>query len=189
VDLFRRYFRMLRIQLAARRATRRGRTLDPFDVGRVNDRVWLTDLDELRHMNNGVYLGLMDHARLDLLERTGLWRVLRAAGVYPVVTSQTITYRKSLTLGQRFTIETRLAGFDDRQVYIEQRFVVAGEQYAQGFVAGRFLRERGGVVSMADLADLTGVDVAGHPIPDWMHDWAENVRMPSTRADAPSVWE
>lgn len=176
---------MFRIQLAARRAPQ----LDPFDVGRVRDRVWLTDLDELRHMNNGVYLGLMDHARLDLLERTGLWKVLRGVGVYPVVTSQTVSYRKSLTLGQRFTIETRLAGFDERQVYIEQRFVVAGELYVQAFVAGRFLRDRGGVVSMSELADVTGVDVADHPIPSWMHAWAEQVRMPSTRDEAPSTWD
>jgi acyl-CoA thioesterase FadM len=185
VDLFRRYFRLFRIRLAARRGPR----LEPDDVSRVHDRVWATDIDELRHMNNGVYLGLLDHARLDLLLRTGLWGRIRSAGVYPVVTTQTISYRKSLTLGQRFTIETRIAGYDDRQVYIEQRFVVDGEQYVRAVVAGRFLRDRGGVVSIAELGEVTGVDVAAHPIPEWMSDWASHVRMPSTRDAAPSVWE
>src|SRR3546814_5466286 len=42
---------------------------------------------------------------LDLMVRSGIWRRLREARIYPVVTAQTITYRKSLELGQRFTVE------------------------------------------------------------------------------------
>jgi len=184
VDLIRRYLRMFRIQLAARRGAR----LALHDVATRHERVWLTEIDELRHMNNSVYLGLMDHARLDLLLRSGVWKLMRAAAIYPVVTSQTISYRKSLELGDGYDIETRIAGYDERQVYIEQRFVRAGEVTAVAFVAGRFLRDRGGVVSMAELGEVTGVDVAAFPIPAWMAEWAAATRLPSTKDPAPSTW-
>jgi YbgC/YbaW family acyl-CoA thioester hydrolase len=190
VDLIRRYLRMLRIQLAARR----GPKLGLHDVAIRRERVWLTDIDELRHMNNSVYLGLLDHARLDLLLRSGAWKLMRHAGVYPVVTMQTISYRKSLELGDRYEIQTRIAGYDERQVYIEQRFVRDGEVTAVAFIAGRFLRDRAvagrsGVVTMAELGEVTGVDVSALGIPDWMADWAAATRLPSTREAAPSIWK
>lgn len=185
MDLIRRYLRMLRIVLGARRAPRIGL----HDVAVRRERVWLTDLDELRHMNNSVYLGLMDHARLDLLLRSGAWQRIRAAGIYPVVTHQTISYRKSLELGERYQIETRIAGYDERAVYLEQRFVRRGEITARAFIAGRFLRDRGGVVPMSEVGEVTGVDVTARPIPAWMAAWAEATRLPSTREDAPSIWD
>jgi YbgC/YbaW family acyl-CoA thioester hydrolase len=184
VDWFRRYLRMARITRTARAGT-----LELHDVGVVRDRVWLSDIDELRHMNNSVYLGLLDHARLDLLLRSGAWTKIRAAGIYPVVTTQTITYRRSLELGERFTIETRIAGYDEKAVYIEQRFVRGGEVTARAFVAGRFLRDTGGTVPMAELGEVTGVDVTASPIPRWMGEWAAATRLPSTREPAPSLWD
>jgi acyl-CoA thioesterase FadM len=106
-----------------------------------------------------------------------------------VVTAQTISYRKSLELGERFDIETRIAGYDERAVYLEQRFVRAGEVTAVAFIAGRFLRERGGVVSTAELGEIVGVDVTAHPIPAWMAAWAAATRLPGTKRPAPSVWD
>ncbi|MET0590676.1 MAG: acyl-CoA thioesterase [Naasia sp.] len=181
---FRRFFRLLWLT-----ATRRRRPpLDIHDVARMPMRVWPSDLDELRHVNNGVYLSMMDMPRYDLLLRSGAWAKMRRAGVYPVVASQTITYRKSLTLGQRFVIETRIVGYDERAVYIEQRFVVDGEIYARGFVKGRFVRRSGGTASTAEMAQLTGISTTGFTLPEWVTRWADDVVLPPTRAEAPSVW-
>lgn len=184
MDPIRRFTRMFRIQAGARRKA----PLDIQDVSIVHDRVWLTDLDELRHMNNGVYLSLLDHARLDLMLRSGAWRKMRAAGVYPVVTAQSVAYRKSLELGQRFQIESRIIGYDDRAVYIEQRVVSKGEIYARAFVQGRFLRDAGGVAPMDQVGELVGVVTADHPAPAWLTEWSSHVSLPSTRQPAPSDW-
>jgi YbgC/YbaW family acyl-CoA thioester hydrolase len=184
MDWIRRYARLLRIRSAARRRP----PLAFSDVSVVHDRVWWSDIDELRHMNNGVYLSLLDHARLDLMLRSGGWQAFRAAKVYPVVTAQTIAYRRSLELGQRFEIQTRILGYDARSVYIEQRVVREGEIYSRAIVAGRFLRDAGGVVPIEEVGALVGVDVARHPVPAWVVDWAANVRLPSTRDPAPSDW-
>jgi acyl-CoA thioesterase FadM len=185
VDILRRSLQLVRLSLTASRRPRIGL----YDVARMRGRVWPTDLDEYRHVNNGVYLSMMDLPRLDLLMRSGLWPRFKAAGIYPVVASQTITYRKSLRLWQAFEIETRILGYDDRAVYLEQRFVADGEVYARGFVKGRFLRRGGGVVPIAEVGMLAGIDPAAHPVPDWLRDWSQHVTLPSTRAAAPSAWD
>jgi len=184
MDLFRRFSRLFRIRFAAKRRP----PLTFQDVSIVHDRVWWSDIDELRHMNNGVYLSLLDHARLDLMLRSRGWQRFRAAKVYPVVTAQSIAYRRSLELGQRFQIETAIAGYDDRCVYIEQRVVAKGEIYARAYVQGRFLRDAGGVVPIDEVGRIVDVDVAEHPAPAWLSEWAEHVRLPSTREPAPSEW-
>ena len=104
--------------------------LEIYDVCSSPRRVMPGDLDELRHMNNGVYLSTLDHARFELIMRTGLWKSLNDEGMYPVVSAQTISYRKSLELWQKYAIESRLAGVDERSVYVEQRFVVGGEVFS-----------------------------------------------------------
>ena len=76
--------------------------MDLHDVLRVRRRVWPGDLDELWHVNNGVYLSMLDLARYELLKRSGVWGRMQQARLYPVVAAQTIAYRKSLRLGQRF---------------------------------------------------------------------------------------
>ena len=80
------------------------------EVARTNFITLPTDLDINRHMNNGVYFSIMDVARFDMLVRNGVWQMMRDNGWYPVVASETVTFRKSLSLWQRFTIESRLVG-------------------------------------------------------------------------------
>jgi len=175
---------MFRIQWGAKRRP----ALGLQDVSVVKDRVWLTDIDELRHMNNGVYLGLLDHARLDLMVRSGTWKKLRDAGVYPVVTAQTVAYRKSLEFGQAFEIHSRIIGYDDKSVFMEQRVIRRGEIFARAYVIGRFLRDKGGVAAITEVGEIVGVDVAQYPVPEWMLEWAAHNALPSTKSPAPNDW-
>jgi len=173
--------------------SRFGRRLDHFDVVRTRFVTSPTDLDILRHMNNGVYLSIMDVARFDMLHRTGIWKIFVARGWYPVVVAETISFRKSLTLGQRFTVESRILGFDAKAVYVEQRFVrpdAAGdpEIYAHGFIRGRFLKRTGGVVTVAELLEAVGLAPENVTVPEWLLKWSDDVAMPATRAPAPSIW-
>ena len=158
------------------------------DVDRLPMRARLTDLDQLRHVNNGVFLSMMDLGRVDLMMRTGVWKKLMDAGYYPVVAAQTITYRKSLQWRQKFVLETRMAGFHDKALFVEQRFVVDGEIFARAFVKARFLKRTGGTVPVEELNALAGVDLTLIPLEAWVRRWADDVALPSTRAEAPSVW-
>jgi len=168
---------------------RNGPRLDPHDVGRMAFRVLPTDLDVLGHMNNGVYLSIMDLGRMDLLQRSGVWSRLLRAGFFPVMADETISFRRSLLPWQRFTLETRIVGYDAKAVYVEQRAVVEGQIYARATTRGRFVKRTGGTVSTAEVAEVTGIDITGHPLPEWMARWATDVALPAARAAAPSEWD
>ena len=158
------------------------------DVAVTPFRVMPTDLDVLGHMNNGVYFSIMDLGRMDLMIRAGVWKKLTERGFYPVVSKETISFRKSLQPWQRFTVETRIAGYDDKAVFIEQRCVVKGEIFARGFMCGRFLKKTGGTVSIAELADVLDVDPTEVTLPEWLARWSADMVLPATRGDAPSEW-
>jgi acyl-CoA thioesterase FadM len=173
--------------------SRRKPTLDHYEVARTRFITLPTDLDVNRHMNNGVYFSIMDVARFDMLVRNGVFGIMRARNWYPVVVSETITFRKSLSLWQRFAIESRLVGYDEKAVYLEQRFVRPDahgkpEIYAQGFIRARFLRKEGGTVPVPELIEAFGAPPADDELPAWIERWGADVALPATRAAAPSVW-
>ena len=140
-------------------------------------RVAPTDLDPLLHMNNGKYLSLMDLGRVDLMLRAGLWPRLNKLGWYPVVAAQTITYRRSLNPLQGFDLVTRVIGFDDRAVYVEQTFRRDGRIHANAIVKARFLKKSGGSVSIEELLSLTGPAPADLTLPDWVEEWSTRTRI------------
>jgi len=69
---------------------------DALGPTRKRFRVWPPDLDVLMHVNNGVYLTMLDVARVDLLLRSGAGARLWRKGFYPVVAAETIRFRRSL---------------------------------------------------------------------------------------------
>lgn len=172
------YFRLLLLRLR----TRRARRVSLWDEARTPFRVVPTDLDPLRHVNNGKYLSMLDLGRMDLMLRSGFWQSLTDRGWYPVVAAQTITYKRSLTLGQRFELVTRVLGVDERAAYMEQTFVRHGSVVARAVVQARFLRTSGGTVPSAELLDALGGAPADRELPAWVHDWAGAVRISSTEA-------
>ena len=181
-------WRTLLIMLFARRRLRRGGLLPATAVGRIRLRTLPTDIDVLRHMNNGRYLSLFDLGRWDLLVRTGLTDAMRTHGWYAVVSSETITFRKSLELWQRFTLESRLIGHDDRAIYLEHRAIVDGEIYARAIIRARLLKRSGGALTHDELFAAVGRPEGLPEVPDWVHDWAAAASLPSRRSSAPSDW-
>jgi len=167
----------LRIRLAA---VRPGRRPTLWDEARTPFRVLPTDLDTLMHVNNGRYLTLMDLGRYDLLSRSGFWKESARRGWYAVVAAQTITYKRSLTLGERFSLRTRVLGVDERAVYIEQTFVRQGAVVARAVVQARFLRREGGSVTPDEILAATGGAPRDLTLPRWVHEWADAVRISSS---------
>ncbi len=174
---------------AARRRLRRGGQLGPGGVGTVRLRVLPTDLDILRHMNNGRYLSLFDLGRWDLLIRTGVFDAMQKRGWYAVVAAETVTFRKPLRLWQRFDVESRMIGHDDKSIFLEHRAVVRGEICARVIVASRMLRRTGGVVRHEELFAALGRPEGVPEIDPWVHDWVMASALPSTKGPAPSVWD
>jgi acyl-CoA thioesterase FadM len=170
------YLRLMLLRLR----NRHRRPLGIWDTSRTPMRVALTDLDLLRHVNNGKYLSMLDLGRMDLLTRSGLWGEVTARGWYPVVAGQTITYRRSLTLGQSFDLYTRILGYQDRWVYVEQTFCRGDVVHAQALVRSRFLKRNGGSVENDELRELTGEAPDDRAVPDWVSEWTARTRIADT---------
>lgn len=164
--------RQVRLALAARfpRPAVPGQGLFDPSVSRM--RVTPADLDVYLHVNNGVYLQMMDQARTNLLADLGALPLLAERGWYPVVAASTMSYRRSLRLGERFTITTTVLGWDPRVVYLEQRFARGEDHVARGVVAGRFLARSGARVPAHDVAALLGHDGPSPDLPDDVAAWA-----------------
>jgi acyl-CoA thioesterase FadM len=146
----------------------RGETLAPLGTSVITLHVWPTDLDLLLHMNNGRYLSLMDLGRVDLMVRAGFWREARRRGWYPVVASALVDYRRPLTAFQSFELRTRVAGWDDRWIFIEQQFVKDGA-IAAAATLKTAIRDSAGSVSTTDAlvalgADLTSPALSEHAL-------------------------
>lgn len=133
-------------------------------------RVWFTDLDTLRHVNNGVFLSMMDLGRVELMMRSGLARKLRERGWFTVVVAETIQFRRSLTLFQKFCIETRVLGWDETAILIEQHFIRGEEVCAHALVRARVLK-RGGKVTPTEFAQAMGIDPVSPPIGGYAARW------------------
>lgn len=134
-------------------------------------RVWFSDLDVLRHMNNGVYLSLQDLARMDYMIRAQAAPIIRKNNWYPVVASETIRFRKSLHFLQKFQIHTRLISWDEKYIFLEHKFVSHGQVIALGMIRARFLKKSGGTVSPQELLQALNLNTEAPPQPQHLKDW------------------
>lgn len=150
-------------------------------------RVWPTDVDVALHINNGMYFSLMDLGRMDLMLRAGAWQRMLRRGWSQVVSAETIAFRKSLKLWQRYSMETRLLGHDKKALYFEQRMVAGGEVYARSVMAVRFVA-KGKPVGMEALLAEFGAPPKDLELPEWVHEWRAANALPGSRRPAPHLW-
>jgi YbgC/YbaW family acyl-CoA thioester hydrolase len=130
-------------------------------------RVWPSDLDLLFHMNNGVYLSLMDLGRVEMMLRAKVFTKLSRKGIYPVLASEAIRFKKSLKLFQQFEIQTQILAYDEKGFILGQKFVVTNQVYASAVVRARFLNKKGEKLSPAQLwehMEVTPPDLPPTPL-------------------------
>jgi acyl-CoA thioesterase FadM len=138
---------------------------------RTRFRVWPGDLDVLLHVNNGVYLSMLDVARVELMLRSGAFARLGARGFYPVVAAETIRFRRSLQLFDRFEVETRVIGWDEQAFVLRHEFLRRGELVAEAVIRSRFLKRGGGKASSAEILELLGETGPSPVLPEFIASW------------------
>lgn len=147
--------------------------IDVFDQARTTMRVWPNDLDLNVHANSGRYISFMDVARMALLVRMRIFTKVIRRKWRPLVGGTMITYRKSLLPFEKFTIKSRIIGWDEKWFYFEHIIVNSrGDLAAIANVRG-LLRGPDGNVPAADLVALSDRDVVSPPIPEFIKRWSE----------------
>jgi acyl-CoA thioesterase FadM len=155
-----------------------------LEASRVSFRVMPHDLDVFLHVNNGRFLTLLDLGRVDAMLRSGLAARLRRRGWYPVVAAATIQFKKSLTLFQKFEVETQVLGWDSKAFFVGQRFLRGGRVVAQAAIRARFLKKSGGTIEPAEIAALAEHDARSPGLPEWVVRWNESLLAMETVRDA-----
>ena len=152
-----------------------GPRIDPLGRSIVSFRVWPNDLDINIHMNNGRYLTLMDLGRLDLVLRSGFWRILWKRRWSAVLGSVTMRYRRPLKPFQRYDLITRVLGWDEKWLFVEQQFVVDGHAHAVGYAKAIFT-EGARALPMTEMLAAIGYAYPSPPLPDGIHSWLDAER-------------
>jgi acyl-CoA thioesterase FadM len=161
-------FRLIRIVIAALLRPRLGLT----DTSEVRLRVWPNDLDFNLHMNNGRYFTVMDLGRIDLMIRTGVAGWMWRQKWTPVVGSETMRFKRALKPFQSFRLKTRVLCWDERWVFLEQRFeTLAGELVALGIVKAVLTAERR-TMRPKEALKIMGMLRRSPPMPPAVKAWA-----------------
>ncbi|OIQ96596.1 hypothetical protein GALL_214220 [mine drainage metagenome] len=134
-------------------------------------RVWPHDLDINIHMNNARYMALMDLGRLDLIVRCGLWRRVLKDRWQPVIGAALVRFRRPLGPFQRFTLTSRVLGWDEKWLYIEHVLQSGATVACHAVVRGAFVAQ-GAVIPPQQVADLAGGGVS-QPLPAWIAAWRD----------------
>jgi acyl-CoA thioesterase FadM len=162
------YLRLLHLLARLITVQRRG----VLEDSRVSFRVMPNDCDINLHMNNGRYLSFMDLGRLHLVAQLGLLGIVVRNRWKPVLAAAEINFIRSLAPLQKFDVITRVVTWDDKYVYMEQRFESRGELCAHAFVKGLFLGRKGRV-SNSEVLALLGHTGRAPAMPDELRIWAE----------------
>jgi len=128
-------------------------------------RVWPTDMDLNLHLNDGRYVSLTGLGRLDLMSRTRLLRRAIKRGWYPVVGGIVIRYRREIKAFEKFTLHSRIAGWDERWFYFEHRFEKNGSVAALAYSRG-VMRTREAAVPTREVLALIGYNEPSPALPE-----------------------
>lgn len=161
------WFRLLWLLLSS---MWRPRLSAPDGISRIRSRVWLNDLDVNGHMNNGRYWTLFDLGRIDLILRNGIGRAALRNRWAPIVGAGAVRFRRELKLFQSFTLETRVLGWQDARMVMQQRVLIGNDEVVATralLLAGFYDRRARRFVSAEDLLGAVGVcDAVSPPLND-----------------------
>ena len=183
------YFRLLTV-IAGALFKSRGGIREVFEL---RARVWPSDLDFNLHMTNSRYLALADLGRLDLILRTGIWRMmwrgLDGSGRLGVVLGGcTVRFRRALRPFERFTLSTSILGWDDRWIYVRQVF--SGRDGVACIAMMRAgLTRSGALVTPQGVIDAAAGPGEKMPPPGWVGAWndLETGFVADARAAEPTI--
>jgi len=162
------YFRLLMILFKILLGPKR----HPLDVSVTHFRALPTDCDLNLHVTSSRYVEFMDAATIHFMGQTGILGKLLKRRCFPFNAAHDLTYIRPIKPFEKFSVVTRFVTWDDKYWYKEQRFEVDGELRAVGMARGVVVC-RGAVVSMREIAALTGENLVAPQAPEAVLKWRD----------------
>ncbi|MCK8463977.1 thioesterase family protein [Aliiroseovarius sp. S1339] len=133
---------------------------------------WPWDIDLWRELNNGRTLTLYDLGRIPLAGRTGLSRMLIKNRWGLTMAGASVRYRKRIRTFVRFEMRSRVVGWGDRFIYVEQSMWLHGE-CANQIVYRSAVTDRNGIVPTARVVEALGYGGPPPVLPQWVQAWID----------------
>ena len=162
------YFRMVKELWKFRKSPRLG-LFDPH----VSTHMCLPwDIDPWMELNNGRTLTLYDLGRIPMARRMGLDRVMKAKGWGLAVAGNTTRYRKRVQMFDRLMMHSRVLGWDDRFIYMEQSMWKGDDCTSHILIRSALIGAgRSGIIAPKELALACGLSGESPALPDWVQAW------------------
>lgn len=153
--------------------------LAPLEAHVSTHRCWPWDLDPWIELNNGRTLTLYDLGRIPMAQRAGLIGILRKNGWGITVAGNSTRYRRRVRMFDRFTMVSRVIGWDQRFIYMEQSMWKRGE-CCNHMLLRSAITSAEGIVPPGKVLAAMGHEQDGPELPDWVTAWID--------ADAARPW-
>lgn len=126
-------------------------------------------------MNNARYLRELDFARFHYYGLTGIYASIRKHGGGAVQGASSVRYRRTIPIFNPYKIETELVWWDDKAIYIEQKFVTL-----DGFVRAIAISKQ--CITKVNVMDLMKeFNVQRPEQPEELKIWLESIEASSKK--------
>ncbi len=134
-----------------------------------NRRVSLLDCDTFRYMSNAKYAYYMDFIRFEKMFRSKLFANTVKKGIYPVLGSQKIIYKRPIKMWTTFKITLVMEGWDNKWVYHSQVFEQHNEICAIGYTKAAFWKNKK-AQDIKTILKNCGVNILEKKVPKDIYD-------------------
>lgn len=164
------FFRFVLTMLASRFRRRIG----PLDEAALRFTALPHDCDLNFHLNGGRYVSFMDVARIELIGRMRLLVPLFRRGWRPVMGGCIVRYRRSVMPFERFTVRSRVVGWDEKWFYIEHVVENKAGAFCAAAHVRTLIRDRSGSKTPSEVLALLGTRAAEPPaLPEFVVKWRD----------------
>jgi acyl-CoA thioesterase FadM len=128
----------------------------PTDASHLSFRVWPQEADK-KYMNNASFWTITEMGQMDLLFRSGLFKLCRRNHWSPLVGSQKMVYKKPLKRFERFELKSKIIYWDEKWFYLRQTFLKNDQLIANSLIKVIF-RKKSGNVPISQILTSLGIE-------------------------------
>jgi len=140
---------------------------------KVNLIVLPQDIDPFMELNNGRYVTLLDLGRYSLGARVNMRSFLKRNKWSLTIVGTYNEYRHRLRLFQRFILQTKILGYDDKWFYFFQKVERNGKTHMASVVKFAYTSKKG-LVLPKEVVSAMGIKYEPNSLPSWIKELTEH---------------
>ena len=140
----------------------------------INLRVLPQDIDLFMELNNGRYVTLLDLGRFSYGAKVNMGNFLKKNNWSLTIVGTYNEYRYRLRIFQRFKLQTRILGYDEKWFYFFQKIVKDGKIHMASVVKFSYTSKKG-LVSPKEVTKAMGIKYDPDQLPDWIQDLTKHL--------------